>query len=400
MATHSIPQWFEGSEYTHEVAACITKYGPISRITLAHILGLSQGAVSRITSDLIHSGVIVETDPGEPMSTILPKDFTIPPTTERRGRPQTGLKLNRRSKTFVGIKLSGTMASAVIVDAGSGIVTGCHEEAITDTAPDMVVNVILRLVDDCSSEAITAGLPSPCAIGIAIGGHVEHDTTVTFAPFLHWEHDVDLSALIKNATGLPTGIYNDIDSMLVDACWFGPGVGSRSFAALTIGSGVGYSLAMHGKLIDCADKSYGLVGHIPLDPDGPSCESGHRGCSQCLTNDSIADQYSQLLGKPVSFDDFERDVHNNVPQATKLVNRTCFRLGTLIAIISNIAMPEKIMIAGESAFIAQRGLDALRDGIGAYRHKQASPVEFEILDHDWALWAKAAASRVIVDHIG
>lgn len=53
MAISPIPHWFEGSEYTHKVAACIMKYGPISRITLAQILGLSQGAVSRITSDLI-----------------------------------------------------------------------------------------------------------------------------------------------------------------------------------------------------------------------------------------------------------------------------------------------------------------------------------------------------------
>ena len=42
MAISPIPHWFEGSEYTHKVAACIMKYGPISRITLAQILGLSQ----------------------------------------------------------------------------------------------------------------------------------------------------------------------------------------------------------------------------------------------------------------------------------------------------------------------------------------------------------------------
>ena len=82
------------------------------------------------------------------------------------------------------------------------------------------------------------------------------------------------------------------------------------------------------------------------------------------------------------------------------MDRTCFRLGTLIAVISNIAMPAKIMIAGESAFIAQRGISALRDGIKMYRHNQASPVRFEILDHDWSLWAKAAAARAIVNHIG
>ena len=59
MAVSPLPQWFEGSEYTHKVAACIMKYGPISRITLAQILGLSQGAVSRITSDLIYAEKLI-----------------------------------------------------------------------------------------------------------------------------------------------------------------------------------------------------------------------------------------------------------------------------------------------------------------------------------------------------
>lgn len=398
MVIHPIPQWFEGSEHTHQVAACITKYGPVSRITLSQLLGLSQGAVSRITSDLLHEGVITEADPSE-TSPRLPKELASKGNTERRGRPQTGLKLNARLKTFIGIKLNGTLAAAVATDAGSHIVTGCHEQSIDDTSPEAVVETIAELAQDCSVETVTNGLPAPCAIGIAVGGHVEHDTMVTFAPFLMWESEVNLSRMVEIATGLPTGIYNDIDSLLVDACWFGPGVGLDSFAALTIGAGVGYSLATHGKLVKCADKSYGLVGHIPLDPNGPTCTSGHRGCSQCLSNDSIADEYSQMIGRAVSFDDFERDAYDGVPQATKLVDRTCFRLGTLIAIISNIAMPEKIMIAGESAFIAQRGISALRDGIKMYRHNQAAPVRFEILDHDWSLWAKAAATCAIVSHI-
>ena len=57
---NAIPQWFSGSEHTHRVAAAIAQYGPIARTTLAQMLGLSQGALSRITSDLIYAGVIEE----------------------------------------------------------------------------------------------------------------------------------------------------------------------------------------------------------------------------------------------------------------------------------------------------------------------------------------------------
>ena len=57
---NAIPQWFSGSEHTHRVAAAIAQYGPIARTTLAQMLGLGQGALSRITSDLIYAGVIEE----------------------------------------------------------------------------------------------------------------------------------------------------------------------------------------------------------------------------------------------------------------------------------------------------------------------------------------------------
>ena len=176
-------------------------------------------------------------------------------------------------------------------------------------------------------------------------------------------------------------------------------MGYDNFAILTIGTGIGYSLAFHGTPINYPDKTYGLAGHILIDPDGPRCVSGHRGCAQCLTSDSIAEEYSQMIGKAVTFDDFRRDARAGRALATRLVNRTCFRLGTLIAAIANLAMPDKVMIAGESAFIARLGTDAIRDGINNYRHNQSAPVVFEIIDHDWALWAKAAASRVLIRHI-
>lgn len=84
------------------------------------------------------------------------------------------------------------------------------------------------------------------------------DSIVTFAPFLHWDGATDLGTMVTEATGLPCGVFNDIDSLLVDASWFGPGVGVDMFAVVTIGVGVGYSLAVNGKPVQYPDKSYGL----------------------------------------------------------------------------------------------------------------------------------------------
>lgn len=384
------PHWFHRSDHTHRVAAAILKHGPIARTTLAQDLGLSQGALSRITSDLIYDGVVEESST-EPDGAAEPR--------ERRGRPQTALRIRQNARTFVGVKINAHLATAVAIDARSIIVSRPHSHAIAEQTPDVLAHTVAELVTACTADLADAHLPTPTAIGIAVGGHIVDDTIVTFAPFLHWEGRIPFAALVEQATGLPTRLYNDIDSLLVDACWFGGGVGYDNFAILTIGTGIGYSLAFHGTPINYPDKTYGLAGHILIDPDGPRCVSGHRGCAQCLTSDSIAEEYSQMIGKAVTFDDFGRDARAGRALATRLVNRTCFRLGTLIAAIANLAMPDKVMIAGESAFIARLGTDAIRDGINNYRHNQSAPVIFEIIDHDWALWAKAAASRVLIRYI-
>ena len=412
MAISPIPHWFEGSEYTHKVAACIMKYGPISRITLAQILGLSQGAVSRITSDLIYAGVIEETPMAAGHGGRLPKDFVRKNSqkaaqksgqkenTERRGRPQTGLRIVANARTFVGMKINTTHITAVAVNAIGQIVTGCHDLPLDDDSPESVVDVIKQLTMDCADEAVMSGLPAPCAVGVSLGGHITDDSVTTFAPFLHWSKPVEFSAMIRKATGLPTGIYNDIDSLVVDACMFGSGVGLNSFAVVTIGIGVGYSLTVNGEPVNNPDKSYGLVGHILVDPDGPRCISGHKGCATCLTDNSIATEYSKIIGRPATFDEFAAAARASKTQATNLVNRTCFRLGTLIATIANLAMPDKIMIAGESSFIAKLGVGDLRNGINMYRHSQAAPVDFEIAEHDWSLWSKAAAAQAIRQYVG
>ena len=175
----TFPHWFEGSEYMHRVACAIAKYGPIARTTLAQLLGLSQGALSRITSDLIYAGVIEEL-PGDAVARgPLPQGFTPKESSGRRGRPQTALALRANARTFVGIKAHGTSAIAAAVNAHGEVVSGRHEMAFPDRSPEQVTSVLAALVREC--EADIAGrtgdtpLPAPTAVGIAIGGHVADD---------------------------------------------------------------------------------------------------------------------------------------------------------------------------------------------------------------------------------
>ncbi|WP_415498088.1 ROK family protein, partial [Bifidobacterium aquikefiri] len=398
-----LPSWFSASSYTHQVAADILQYGPIARTTLAQLLGLSQGALSRITSDLLHYGVIEELDPEDPDASIqkpLPLGF-IPKESggERRGRPQTALRIRKNERTFIGINVRGNSALATALNVACEELGEVHIVDFEDQSPRQLCKTLTTLVNECLEDIRNAGLSKPVAVGISIGGHTINDSTVTFAPFLHWDGSVNLASMMSEECGIPTGIFNDLDSLLHYECWFEAGVGIPRFAVVTMGAGLGYSLAQNGQPIDYGDKSYGLIAHTLVDPEGPRCYQGHKGCAECLTNDSIAEQYSQNLGRTTSFDDFAHDARHGVPQATQLLNRTCFRLGVFIATVANIAMPQKILVAGESSFIVRMNTESIRKGIESYRHSQAAPVSLEILDDTWDRWASAAASRVISRYI-
>ncbi|MFR4786422.1 MAG: hypothetical protein ACLUAM_08315 [Bifidobacterium adolescentis] len=97
----------------------------------------------------------------------------------------------------------------------------------------------------------------------------------------------------------------------------------------------------------------------------------------CPTARSAA-EYSQIIGHPASFDDFARDARAEQAASDESGGpRPASDLGTLVATIANLAMPDKIMIAGESSFIAKFGIDDLRNGINMYRHSEAAPVDLK-----------------------
>lgn len=296
-------QWFTGSPQTHRVARAIAQYGPIARTTLAQLLGVSQGALSRITSDLIYEGVIEELPDDATEQGKLPQGFTPKEPREKRGRPQTNLRLRAGERTFLGVNIHGSEVSIVAVDALCRPVGPCRTLTLESTKPQDVATLIGSAIQDYR-RAIT---PSPVAVGLSFGGHAEDDRYVTYAPFLHWDGRVDAAGAIEQTGGLPTAVFNDLDSLLQYESWFGAGIGVRRFAVVTIGAGVGYSLAEDGMPVDYPDKSYGLAGHILVDPEGPRCYAGHTGCSQCLTNDSLAEEYSALVGHMVTFDQFAAD---------------------------------------------------------------------------------------------
>lgn len=369
----SASPWTPLSPSSRRVALEVLVHGPLARTELARRLDLSTASLTRITKPLVDSGVLRE----------------VPETTARSsGRPLQPLDVDPSRQQFVGIKLTGFRAYGVLTDLRANILATCTRE-ITSRVPADVAQVLTDVVVDLSAEH------APSAVGVGLGGVVRDFTLVRRAPFLHWR-DIDLGRALSERTHLPVAVSNDLDALMEAEHWFGDGRDVHNFAALTIGAGVGGGLVIHDRLVTGPDSGLGLLGHFPLDPLGPVCGEGHRGCADALlTTDAIHSQVSMLLGRPVAYDEVLDLAAAGDPTAERIVGGAAHAFGTLIAAVANIAQPERIILTGEGIRLARVSEQSLLAGITQARQPEASPLDLRILDDDPTLWARGAAAVAI-----
>jgi predicted NBD/HSP70 family sugar kinase len=349
-------------------------HGPLARSELADRLGLSTASLTRLTKPLMDAGLLREVET---------------PSLRGGGRPLQPLDVDPDVQRFIGIKLTGFRAYGVLTNLRADILGDATVE-ITDQSPDAVVARIAELVDALNDRARPVA-----AIGIGIGGVVRDFTRVQRAVFLHWG-EIDLGAAVAEATGRPTVVSNDLDALLEAEHWFGDGRDVQSFAVLTIGAGVGGGLVIHDHLVSGPDSGLGLLGHFPVDPLGPACPEGHRGCVKALlTTDAIQSQAALTLGRPVTYDEVLDLAEAGNQVADQIVGRAGHAFGTLIAAVANIAQPERIILTGEGIRLAQVAESRVRAAIAQARHAEASPIDLRFINDEPTLWARGASAVAI-----
>ena len=186
--------------------------------------------------------------------------------------------------TFVGVDVGGTTIEAVVVN-GTGLAG--RSQCLTNRAGfDRVVADIARLVETTLADA-GRSLDEMTAVGIGLPGQVDRETG--------WvRHAVNLGVGAQGypvATALgemlgdpPLAVENDVRAATLGAYEHlakkRPGL--RNLAYLSIGTGISAGLIMDGKLQRGAEGMAGEIGHVEVDPNGPECRCGLRGCLEAV----------------------------------------------------------------------------------------------------------------------
>ena len=185
-------------------------------------------------------------------------------------------------------------------------------------------------------------------IGIGATGPV-HPLTGEFGnvEFLPGWEGFKLIRALEQELGLPAAIENDADAAALGEAAWGAGKGALRFAYVTVSTGIGVGLVFDGQLYRGVDGSHPEIGHMTLDPSGPQCSCGARGCWESLASGTgISRAWREATGQEAEARLVFAAAEAGDPRALAVVNSAVGYLGLGLANLVTMLVPEVIAIGG------------------------------------------------------
>jgi predicted NBD/HSP70 family sugar kinase len=254
------------------VARHLSVAGRARQAAIAAETGLTGPTVARLVAELTDLGLVRAAGNAEPSGV---------------GRPSPLLEIDGRGLLAVGCEVNVHRMTVLVCDLG-GRVRARAEKAVDAgeippaTATRRLAGLCQRTVEQLASED---GAPSVVSVAAAVPGLVDTSTgTVLNAPNLHWRNYplAEQLRLFLDWDGVPVAVGNDANFGVLAEFWTGANAGTRNMVYVTGDVGIGGGILIEGRLLESARGQAGEVGHMALDPTGPRCGCGRRGCWEVL----------------------------------------------------------------------------------------------------------------------
>jgi glucokinase len=185
------------------------------------------------------------------------------------------------TRAVLAADFGGTHLRAAVVDEDGVILHRAdHDTPETGTPQSIIVHVVELLAD-----AAKKGGHPPVAACIATAGLINsNEGKVILAPNIPGFRNLVLTTPVAQRLGIPAFIENDASAAALGEFRFGAGQGTRHLLHATLGTGIGGGVVVDGKLYRGATGLAGEIGHIILDPAGPKCNCGSRGCLEAMVS--------------------------------------------------------------------------------------------------------------------
>jgi len=262
----------------------------------------------------------------------------------------------------MGIDLGGTKILAAVIGPDGAILGMAKKKTRDELGPD---GVIKRMVDTANEAAAAAKISLKALAGVGVGAPsaVDFKTGVVYSAsnLAGWD-EVPLGARLQAALDLPVLVDNDVNLGTLGEFHLGAGRGCRHMVGIFVGTGVGGGIIVDGKLYRGARDAAGEIGHMIMQPDGPLCGCGRRGCLEAFASRTAIERVvrAQLAeGRPSILPELlaaEKDrmtsgvikqaLEAQDPLMVEAIGSAQYYLGLLVANLINALDPEMIVFGG------------------------------------------------------
>jgi predicted NBD/HSP70 family sugar kinase len=320
----------------------VADFGPRSRTTLALETGLNKSTVSSLVADLIEAGLLRECPEEERPGTV--------------GRPPQSVELDPEGPFVLGLEVNVDYLAAWATDLAGSVRHRAFVANDNRAAPaEDVLGQLARLAEQALEQPFAAGR-QPMLATVAVPGLVDPHGELAVAPNLGWV-DVPVARLLNEALEDPpyeVRVENEANLGAVAELVEGAGRGLRDFVYVSGEIGIGAGVVLRGELFRGASGFAGEFGHLTIDPFGPPCGCGGRGCLERLAGQDALLRLAGWDGRMrcegarpewpgAMLAQSARDGHPRTLGALSQVGHT---LGIAIASLANLLDPEAVLLGG------------------------------------------------------
>jgi len=363
----------------------------ISRVDIAKVLGLSKASLTGITAELIQEGLILEKQPGA---------YQV-------GRRPMLLALNPDGAFAVGVSLRTDQIQAVIINFQAEIKAAYALPLKKNFySPEELGEKIAIAVDACVKKSIYAK-DKISGVGISVPGLVDSGSgVIRYLPNYGWS-DVNLRSLLRDKIDFNIYIDNDANNLTIAEQWFGEGIGSDNFIVILIENGIGAGFVLNGQLMRGNLGIAGEFGHLSINPDGPMCRCGKRGCIEAYAGVYAIMRDASKISNPekwkvaskvdASFQKLVDEVKRGDSTLKNLFDQAGKVLGIGISQLISLFNPGKIIITGKGIQAGSLLFDPMHASIRNHRSDKFRSYHTEILISNWTNedFAKGAGTLVL-----
>ncbi|MFJ1596529.1 ROK family transcriptional regulator [Streptomyces sp. NPDC088261] len=317
----------------------------VTRTRVSTLTALSGMTVSNVCRRLVEAGLVIE---------------RATPA-KGRGKPPKLLTLNPGGGFAVGVHIDPAVITYALIDLSGRVRERIRTATPTVQDPAKVVREMAAMVD---ALLLTAAVDRAKVLGVGVAspGPIDPATGVVLnPPMLPGWHRVELRSALHLATGLPVLIEKDATAAVVSELWFSEPGARRNFAFLYYGTGFATGVAIGGSAVRGVSSNAGDTAHVPVDPGGPVCACGRRGCvgvvtaprtlvahavhHGVLTEDQAGDT-TDVLQVGAAFGLLADAADAGVPEAVEILTTAARQIARALVVVINLLDVGEIVFGG------------------------------------------------------